>query len=281
VEHLTFKDVMFELNSTTTRCQSRRVTSSPMPRFANIFIDFQLHCNYRRIRCPSSIQHVTENGLIFEGDSKEIPIDVVILATGYSPDFSFLNSVQEFKDQNRVNQDLNVSPKIYPFYKNTFTPYTENPETLIFIGFTYNSPAIYELQSRWAVALLGGRAERLPTREQMIVEIEKDEQVKKKKFRGAREDERWTWSIDTIPIVACDWIAAKIGAKPNLCKMLFTDPALAKACFLGIWTSYQYRLVGDGKWEGAREAILNYKYRMRGLGGIRIRDLLDNLFRLH
>jgi len=130
-----------------------------------------------------------------------LAIDVIILATGYSVDFTFLNSVQDLKDENLVDQKLEKSPKIYPFYKNTFTPYIEKPETLIFVGFAHNLLHICELQSRWAVGILRGQADSLPRRrELMISEIEKDETIKKRKFGGAREDELWAWIMDINPI---------------------------------------------------------------------------------
>jgi len=98
----------------------------------------------------------------------------------------------------------------------------------------------------------------------MISEIEKDETIKKRKFGGAREDELWAWIIDINPISFCDFLAQRIGAKPNFLEMLFTDPSLAIRCVFHVWTCYQYRLVGDGKWTGAREAIMNYRKRMGG-----------------
>ena len=45
--------------------------------------------------------------------------------------------------------------------------------------------------------------------------------------------------------------------------MLKTDPTLALKCWFGPCTPYQYRLVGPGKWSGAREAILTQWTRMR------------------
>lgn len=47
-----------------------------------------------------------------------------------------------------------------------------------------------------------------------------------------------------------------IGAKPNILKLLVTDPRLGLNVVFGPATSYQYRLGGPGKWAGARQAIL-------------------------
>lgn len=53
-----------------------------------------------------------------------------------------------------------------------------------------------------------------------------------------------------------DEIASMIGAKPQILKLLVTDPKLGLNVIFGPATSYQYRLGGPGKWAGARQAIL-------------------------
>lgn len=53
-----------------------------------------------------------------------------------------------------------------------------------------------------------------------------------------------------------DEIASCAGIKPSMLKLLLTDPQLALAIFFGPCSPYQYRLVGRGKWRGARDAIL-------------------------
>jgi len=42
--------------------------------------------------------------------------------------------------------------------------------------------------------------------------------------------------------------------------MFLTDIKLAMTCFFGPCTPYQYRLIGPGKWDGARNAIENVEY---------------------
>lgn len=53
-----------------------------------------------------------------------------------------------------------------------------------------------------------------------------------------------------------DDLAACIGAKPSVPLLFLKDPRLAWEVFFGPCTPYQYRLVGPGKWDGARNAIL-------------------------
>lgn len=47
-----------------------------------------------------------------------------------------------------------------------------------------------------------------------------------------------------------------IGSRPNMVKLLLTDPKLFYACYIGPCTSYTYRLEGPNPWSGARDTIL-------------------------
>lgn len=55
-------------------------------------------------------------------------------------------------------------------------------------------------------------------------------------------------------------------------KLLLKDPKLAASVFFGPVTPYQYRVMGPGKWQGAREAIftqmerVDYPFATRPLG---------------
>lgn len=60
--------------------------------------------------------------------------------------------------------------------------------------------------------------------------------------------------MDYIPYL--DSLADLVGVRPNLLWLLIKDPKLAWQAFVGPCTPYQYRLVGPGRWDGARQAIL-------------------------
>lgn len=60
--------------------------------------------------------------------------------------------------------------------------------------------------------------------------------------------------VDYIPYL--DSLAALIGVRPNLLWLLIKDPKLAWQAIMGPCTPYQFRLVGPGRWDGARQAIL-------------------------
>ena len=51
-------------------------------------------------------------------------------------------------------------------------------------------------------------------------------------------------------------LPSQIGVRPNVLRLLLTDPWLGFKVFLGPCTPYQYRLTGPGRWDGARQAVL-------------------------
>lgn len=68
------------------------------------------------------------------------------------------------------------------------------------------------------------------------------------------KSQRHTIQVDYISYM--DEIAEMLGVKPNLTKLMVTDPRLWLSVLFGPCTPYQYRLRGPGKWAGARQAIL-------------------------
>lgn len=51
-------------------------------------------------------------------------------------------------------------------------------------------------------------------------------------------------------------VHSQVGVRPNLLRILLTDPVLWMKVVFGPCSPYQYRLSGPGKWAGARQAIL-------------------------
>ncbi|POI24115.1 hypothetical protein CIB84_012137, partial [Bambusicola thoracicus] len=62
-------------------------------------------------------------------------------------------------------------------------------------------------------------------------------------------------TLQTDYITYMNELTSAIGAKPNVLKLLLTDPLLALKVVFGPCTPYQFRLTGPGKWSGARRAI--------------------------
>ena len=63
-------------------------------------------------------------------------------------------------------------------------------------------------------------------------------------------------TLQTDYITYMDELGSFIGAKPNIPWLFLTDPQLALEVFFGPCSPYQFRLMGPGKWDGARNAIL-------------------------
>lgn len=63
-------------------------------------------------------------------------------------------------------------------------------------------------------------------------------------------------TLQTDYVTYMDELGSLIGAKPSLAWLLLTDPRLALEVYFGPCSPYQFRLMGPGKWDGARKAIL-------------------------
>ncbi|XP_072018168.1 dimethylaniline monooxygenase [N-oxide-forming] 2-like [Amphiura filiformis] len=184
------------------------------------------------------VKRLTKTSVEFQDGTYE-DIDCVILGTGYDITFPI--------DPSIVSVD-NCKVHLYRFM---FPPDLKHP-TLAIIGLTKQAGPVNpvsELQSRWCARLIKGIC-KLPSEDQMVQHIAKHKEIQKK---TCRESPRLTTKIDFIPYM--DEIASEIGAKPDLWKMMFEDPMLSLRCFFGPCYPYQYRLVGPGKWDGAKEAI--------------------------
>ncbi|GBN84680.1 Dimethylaniline monooxygenase [N-oxide-forming] 2 [Araneus ventricosus] len=187
------------------------------------------------------IQCFTENGVIFEDDEEVTECDVVIMATGYTWKFPFLEEGILETEKGRIN-----------LYKCMFPPHLPHG-TLAIMGFLLPYGPIFpagELQARWVTQILAGKC-KLPCKEVMLKDIEKRHESNVLRYGPV---EKATVRVDIIQY--CDELASQFGAKPNLFKILVTDPKLLVKIIFGPSVSYQYRLQGPHSWEGAREAIM-------------------------
>ncbi|GAB6023795.1 flavin-dependent monooxygenase [Chamberlinius hualienensis] len=201
-----------------------------------------------RVQMKQPINHLTENGVVFNNDSTEYPIDSVIMATGYDiPDLNYI-------------QHLTANDIRYGLYKRVF-PYKFEHPTMAFIGlcrFDESTVLLAEIQSRWAVKIFSRKCQ-LPSKDMMKQEIE------------SIPDHGTASKLPILlPLPYVDDIARLIDVKPNFCKMLITDPKLYFACIFGPLTNYQFRLVGPNSWPKARETILTIPLRVRAGFGLKI-----------
>ncbi|XP_035221542.1 flavin-containing monooxygenase 5-like [Stegodyphus dumicola] len=194
------------------------------------------------------IERFTEKGVYFEESSEETEIDAVIMATGYTWKFSFL-------EEGIVTQEKNGRINLY---KGIYPPQLKHP-TLAIIGFLLTFGPGFptgELQCRWAAHMLAGKGH-LPSSRKMLKDIERTHRANAKRYSPS---DKMTLRVDCLQYM--DDIASKFGVKPNLPKLFFTDIRLFWKICWGPFVSYQYRLQGPHKWKGAREAIMTSKQRM-------------------
>lgn len=103
-----------------------------------------------RVLMKPHVKKFTERGVIFEDDSTEENIDVVIFATGYKFSFPYTQDTILRTQTNELS-----------LYKYVFPPHLEK-HTLAVIGFIKPVGAtmpISELQVRWATRIFKGKRE--------------------------------------------------------------------------------------------------------------------------
>lgn len=195
-----------------------------------------------------NIKCFTEKGVIFENETQVTEADVVVMATGYTWQFPFLEDDVVTTEDGRIN-----------LYKCVFSPNLKHP-TLPIVGFILPfGPGfpLGEMQCRWAVQLLSGHC-KLPSKEKMLEDIKKRHEENLQRYAPS---EKMTVRVDYIQYM--DELGSEFGAKPNMWKLLFTDYTLWRALAFGPALPYQYRLQGPHKWDGARNAILTAHERVR------------------
>ncbi|XP_005374887.1 PREDICTED: dimethylaniline monooxygenase [N-oxide-forming] 3 [Chinchilla lanigera] len=186
-----------------------------------------------------NVKKFTETAAIFEDGTMFEGIDCVIFATGYSYAYPFLDESIIKSRNNEIT-----------LFKGIFPPQLEK-STFAVIGFVQSLGAAIpttDLQARWAAQVIKGTCV-LPPVKDMMDDID-GKMGKNRKWFGQSE------TIQTDYIVYMDELASFIGAKPNILWLFLTDPLLAVEVFFGPCSPYQFRLVGPGKWSGARNAIL-------------------------
>ncbi|XP_054707669.1 flavin-containing monooxygenase 5-like [Uloborus diversus] len=193
------------------------------------------------------IEQFTENGVIFSGENTVTETDVVVMATGYTFEFPFIENGVIIKDDGILN-----------LYKCIFPPQLQN-STLAMIGFILPfGPGwpLAELQTRYAVSVLAGK-NKLPKEAEMMEDIKRRHQQNLLRYSPS---EKMSIRVDFVQYM--DEIAQELGAKPNLWKLMFTDFRLFLRLVFGPCLPYQYRLDGPYKWDGAREALLTSDERL-------------------
>lgn len=185
------------------------------------------------------VKKFTETSAIFEDGTVFEAIDCVIFATGYGYAYPFLDDSIIKSRNNEVT-----------LFKGIFPLFLEKP-TLAVIGLVQSLGAAIptaDLQARFAVKVFTNKCT-LPSEKEMIDDID-EKMGKKLKWFGQSQ------TLQTDYITYMDELGSFIGSKPSIPRLFLTDPRLALEVFFGPCSPYQFRLMGPGKWEGARNAIM-------------------------
>ncbi|XP_015906490.3 dimethylaniline monooxygenase [N-oxide-forming] 2 isoform X3 [Parasteatoda tepidariorum] len=199
------------------------------------------------VKQKKDITKFTENGVIFANEDEVTEADVVIIATGYTWSFPFLEKDIIANEEGRID-----------LYKCMWPPHLKHP-TLAVIGFILPfGPGfpLGEMQTRWAAHIFSGKGT-LPTRNKMMRDIKAKHNLNLSRYAPSHKQ---TIRVDYVQYL--EDIAAKLGVKPNLLKLLFFDPPLFLKLAFGPHLSYQYRLEGPHSWKGARQTIMTCEERM-------------------
>ncbi|CAD5227000.1 unnamed protein product [Bursaphelenchus xylophilus] len=216
----------------------------------------------------SNIKEFTENGLIFDDNTKVEPVDEVILSTGYSFGFPLAEKGKLIPvNENRVE-----------LYKLMYPLETSKWNNIAVIGLIQPIGSIMpisEQQCRLFFHSLTGQT-KLPDLEGMREDIERRKKIMEQRYVNSR---RHTIQVDYEAYM--DELADLMDCKPNFLKLSFIDPRLALKIFFGPNLPYVYRLNGIHKWSGARQAIFECDERV--LKGLRHRivPLSSNMFGLY
>ncbi|KAI6222249.1 Dimethylaniline monooxygenase [N-oxide-forming] 5 [Aphelenchoides besseyi] len=204
----------------------------------------ELHGNLcsGRVVAKSNIRTFTATGVVFEDDTK-VDADVVILSTGYSFNFSFIENGQLIPvEENRVR-----------LYKGMYPASESKHNTLAVIGLLQpigSLMPVSEMQARLFFHHLNGDV-KLPSEKEMNAEIDvKLERLHERYNNSARH----TIQVDYTEYMS--ELGDLIDCTPRPLDFLFADPQLCYQLIFGPDVPYCYRLRGPHKWEKAREAIL-------------------------
>ncbi|XP_005109083.1 flavin-containing monooxygenase 5 [Aplysia californica] len=203
--------------------------------------ELPVHLVSGRVQARPRLFRVEQDGVWFD-DETFCQCDVIIMATGYDYRADFVNP-EIFKIENNCAN----------LYKYMFPANLPKP-TLAVIGLIQAIGAVMpisEIQSRWFAQLFTGQV-KFPEPSEVLKDIADKTKAMADLYVKSRRHTMQTFWIDYM-----DQIASKIGARPYLWKMMFSDPELALKCYLGPCLPAQYRLQGPGVWSGARAFIVS------------------------
>uniref|UniRef100_A0A8C9UB88 Flavin-containing monooxygenase n=1 Tax=Scleropages formosus TaxID=113540 RepID=A0A8C9UB88_SCLFO len=182
------------------------------------------------------IQEFQGSTVAFVNGTIDEQIDAVVFCTGYGYSFLFLPTSVFTGPGHNLN-----------LYKHIFPPSLEHP-TLAIIGLIEPWGPIMpmaEMQARWATQVITGNFSfSFLAYLSMLPSF----------CPSFPSPKHGNLLVEYIPYM--DELANELGVRPNILRLLLTDPRLGFWVLFGPFTPCQYRLRGPGKWAGARNAIL-------------------------
>ncbi|XP_075895502.1 flavin-containing monooxygenase 5-like [Nelusetta ayraudi] len=194
-----------------------------------------------------NVKEISGSTVTFSDGTRVEKVDTIVFSTGYNCDFPYLPRNSLYRSGHRV-----------ALYKHVFPPNLEHP-TLAVVGFIHALGAIMpqaEMQARWVTRVFKGY-KKLPSNQAMIKAVERDTKDMEDHYIVSNLT---PLQVDFVSYM--DDLAGEIGVRPSLTWLFFTDYPLFQRVLWGPVTAYQYRLMGPGKWDGARRAIFTQFDRM-------------------
>uniref|UniRef100_A0A0K0DPN8 Flavin-containing monooxygenase n=1 Tax=Angiostrongylus cantonensis TaxID=6313 RepID=A0A0K0DPN8_ANGCA len=166
------------------------------------------------VRMKPNIRQFTENGVIFEDGSEVNDVDVIILATGFKFHFPIVEN----------GELIPVHENVVELYEYMFPIETSDHNSLAVIGLIQPVGSIMpisEMQARVFYENLFG-SKKIPGKDKMKKWIrEKQDEMRARYVKSPRH----TIQVDYIPYM--DELANIVGCRPNIVKLILSDPLLA------------------------------------------------------
>uniref|UniRef100_A0A0K0FPJ5 Flavin-containing monooxygenase n=1 Tax=Strongyloides venezuelensis TaxID=75913 RepID=A0A0K0FPJ5_STRVS len=198
------------------------------------------------ITITEDVDFIEEDSIVVK-NGKKFKCDVLILATGYTFSFPYLEPQDIIPINNHV---VDLYKYIFPL----------NYPQLAVIGLIQpigSIAPISELQSRVACQVFAKKIT-LPSKDDQMIDIDEKRRIMRRRYF---ESNKHTIQVDYIPYM--DELAEMIGCKPQLKNYFWSDFKFFLRLYVGANVPYVYRLTGPHNWPGARKAIEDVSRRVK------------------
>ena len=124
----------------------------------------------------------------------------------------------------------------------------------IFLNTNYHL-VLEQMQARWFAALNAKRIQ-FPSKTEVAAKLKADEEFRASLYKTTRH------GLEANYMPYMDTIAGYLDCAPSLTRYAITDPKLFLKLVFGVFSTYQFRLVGRHSWPEARQTILDIDRRV-------------------